>query len=318
MTEDAPPPPRRGVAGFVEALDAAVYRVEGALVTIISLVMTFTVFLDIVFRSFATGESQLAAKFVTVMGWFGASDPQALYPFLRDRVTPTVLVLTTFFTGWAVFVATRRRQRRPRPASHGIAAGALAVAGAWVFTQYVVKVPSKWVCASLLLAGSVAYLVVSARRKAWLGVAIAALVGGVGAWFCQYLPPQYIWSQELSLILLAWLAFLGASMATRAGKHIQVDALSRIMPRSLQPWTRALGLVATMLFCAYITYLSYEHVFGPRGDYGSGEIRPATRIPAWTIIMAALVAFGLMTLRFLGLAIDAIVHPRAPEREISH
>ncbi len=318
MTKDAPPPPRRGVAGLVAALDAGVYRVEGALVTIISLVMTFTVFLDIVYRSFATGESQLAAKLVTVFGWFGASDPQSLYPALRDHFTPAVLVLTTFFTGWAVFVATRRRQRRPRPVPHGIAAGALSVAGAWAFTQYVVKVPSKWVCASLLLAGCVAYLVVSARRQAWLGVVIAVLVGGVGAWFCQHLPPQYIWSQELSLILLAWLAFLGASMATRAGKHIQVDALSRIIPKAVQPWTRALGLVATMLFCAYITYLSYEHVFGPRGDYGSGEIRPATGIPAWTIITAALVSFGLMTLRFLALALDAIVNPRAPERELTH
>jgi TRAP-type C4-dicarboxylate transport system permease small subunit len=318
VTDDAPPPSRRGVAGLVGALDAGVYRVEGALVTIISLVMTFTVFLDIVFRAFATGESQLAAKLVTVMGWFGASDPQSMYPTLRDYVTPAVLVITTFFTGWAVFVATRRRQRRPRPVHLGVAAGALAVGGAWAFTRFVVQVPSKWVCASLLLAGCLAYLVVSARRKAWLGVGIAAVVGGVGAWFCQYLPPQYIWSQELSLILLAWLAFLGASMATRAGKHIQVDALSRIIPKALQPWSRALGLAATMLFCAYITYLSYEHVFGPRGDYGSGEIRPATRIPAWTIIMAALVSFGLMTLRFLGLALDALIHPRAPEREISH
>lgn len=318
MTDDAPPPSRRGVAGLVGALDAGVYRVEGALVTIISLVMTFTVFLDIVFRAFATGESQLAAKLVTVLGWFGASDPQSMYPTLRDVVTPAVLVVTTFFTGWAVFVATRRRQRRPRPVPHGVAAGALAVGGAWAFTRFVVQVPSKWVCASLLLAGCVAYLVVSARRKAWLGVAIAGVVGGVGAWFCQYLPPQYIWSQELSLILLAWLAFLGASMATRAGKHIQVDALGRVIPKALQPWTRALGLMATMLFCAYITYLSYEHVFGPRGDYGSGEIRPATRIPAWTIIMAALVSFGLMTLRFLGLTLDALIHPRAPERELSH
>ncbi|MEZ4466280.1 MAG: TRAP transporter small permease [bacterium] len=119
-------------------------------------------------------------------------------------------------------------------------------------------------------------------------------------------------------MLLAWMAFLGGSMATRMEKHIQVDALSRVIPKALRPWARAIGLLITTLFCGYMAILAYEHVFGAQGDFGSGEIRPATRIPAWTILLAAVVSFMLMTLRFLGKTIDAFLHPQVPEQKVSH
>ena len=108
-------------------------------------------------------------------------------------------------------------------------------------------------------------------------------------------------------------------MATRASRHIQVDALSKVLPGGAQPWARAIGLLVSTLFCAYLTFLAYEHIFSkPAGDFWTGEIRPATRLPAWIIILSALVSFGLMTLRFAALSIDAFVDRRLPEREISH
>jgi TRAP-type C4-dicarboxylate transport system permease small subunit len=168
----------------------------------------------------------------------------------------------------------------------------------------------------------------AATEQSRWDVILACLIG-VGGWYgCAVLPPEtvtggmklgYVWSQELSLILLAWVAFIGASMATRAGRHIQVDALSKILPASLRPWTRALGLLVSALFCAYLTYLAYEHLFSkPAGDYWTGEIRPATRLPAWIIILSALVSFGLMTARFGALCVDAFIDRKIPEQEVVH
>ncbi len=313
---DAVPP--RGLARAAAAVDAAVGRVEQWLVTIIALIMTGTVFLDIVYRSFASPESQLAQKLLKILVFCGLPPSETLYATLRDVGTPIILTLLAFLAGWAVLASAGRQQGTRRPAWQGLLAGVASVAGSYAFVRFVVAVPSRWVCLALLIVGCVAYLAYALRRGEWIGAILTLVIGAAGGWLCRLLPPQYIWSQELSLILLAWLAFIGASMATRATKHIQVEAFAKLIPTPLRPWMHALGLLVTTAFCVYITLLAWHHVFGPRGDFGSGEVRPATGMPGWTVIMSVLVAFSLMSLRFAARTVDACLHPKAPTAEIVH
>ena len=65
----------------------------------------------------------------------------------------------------------------------------------------------------------------------------------------------------------------------------------KVVPVSLRPWTRALGFGIATLFCGYLTYLAYRHVFGATGDFYGGEIG-MTRLPAWVIILSAVVSFA--------------------------
>lgn len=312
---DAQPAAPRGP---LQLVDDGIYRIERTFVTLAALLMTTTVTLDIIYRSFASGESQLATKLQTMLSWFGAEKTQTQYEFLRDWITPVLLIGVTFVAGWAVFGAVRRRRAQPTPASMGALVGLVTVAACWAFVQFVVRVPSVWVCISLLLAGCAVYLVHAVREQDWPGVALTVIVAALGSWGGSTLPQQYIWSQELSLILLAWMAFLGGSMATRAERHITVDALGRLIPKSIRPYSRALGLLVTAAFCMYMTYLSYEHVFGPAGDYAIGERRPSTQIPAWIIILSVIVAFVLMSVRFLARSIGAFLNPVLPDRELTH
>ncbi|MGK0359378.1 MAG: TRAP-type C4-dicarboxylate transport system permease small subunit [Bradymonadia bacterium] len=304
--------------GRLQLVDDGIYRIERTFVTLAALLMTTTVTLDIIYRSFASGESQLATKLQTMLGWFGQTKTQAQYEFLRDWVTPACLIGLTFIAGWAIFGAIRRRREQPPSVRLGALVGLASVAGACAFVQFVVKVPSVWVCISLLLLGCAVYVVHAAREQDWGGVALTVIIAALGSWGGTTLPEQYIWSQELSLILLAWMAFLGGSMATRAERHITVDALSRLIPKSIRPYSRALGLLVTAIFCMYMTYLSYEHVFGPAGDYVIGERRPSTQIPAWLIILSVIVAFVLMSARFLARSISAFLNPVLPDRELTH
>ncbi|MEZ4470051.1 MAG: hypothetical protein R3F60_04430 [bacterium] len=110
---EATSPAPTGVARVAGLLDDAVLRVEQAFVTLAALVMTATVTLDIIFRAFATEESTLARKLLTLLSVVGVERSDANYAILRDYGTPSILALLAFLCGWAAFAAGRRRKEQP-------------------------------------------------------------------------------------------------------------------------------------------------------------------------------------------------------------
>lgn len=318
MTEAGEPGAPAGERPLGERLDAALYRAEQALVTVASVAMTVTVFLDIVYRAFRSEESQIATRIVAVLGWFGVEVGDGARALLEGFVAPGILVALAFASGWGVAASTRRREGKPTSPQRGALWGAVAVVASWGFIQILLHVPSRWVCFGLLEIGCVAWAVTAWRGGSKGMLAVIVPLAALGGYGCTLLRKDYIWSQELSLILLAWVAFLGASMATRDRRHIIVDALGRATPAALAPWTRAIGLGITTLFCAYLTVLAYHHVFGEFGDLASGETRPATGIPAWAITVPFIIAFGTITLRFAASTVDAIRNPRGFDERLLH
>lgn len=306
------------LSGPLGQVDAALFAFEKAFVTIAGLVMTFTVTLGIIYRSFATDRSRIGELIAGLMTeGEGLPDPELLAS-INTTTVPIILALTAFGGGWGMYSARRRRVESPGPKWWGPIWGAVALGGGYAVTEFVVKVPSQWVSMTVLELGMVGYFVYSLKTGRMSGMIMAVVFGALGGWACTLLPEGYTWAEELSLILLAWMSFLGASMATRAQRHIVVDALSRIMPDKMGAYARAVGLMATALICLYVAALAYEAIFGPRGDLVSGEIRPATGLPAWTITASVVIAFGLMGLRFAAYSVAAFLNPTLPERQVSH
>lgn len=303
---------------LARVLDGSIYRIETALVTIAALVMTATVTLAIVHRSFSTQDSLLAKKLLVVFGWFGASQDASNLAFMTRWVSPPILALIVFFIGRSIYLTAARRRSLSPSRRQTTVAGLGSIVLAYGGLQIILNLSSQWVCSGLVVIGTLAWCFSSIKAGRYFDTVLSLILMVLGCWACTTLRPGYSWAQELSLILLAWMAFLGGSMATRAGRHIQVDALSKVVPVSLRPWTRALGFVIATLFCGYLTYLAYRHVFGATGDFYGGEIRPATRLPAWVIILSAVVSFGLMTVRFGAFSVDAFVNRKQPTRELTH
>lgn len=304
--------------GLLGTLDGALYAFEKAFVTVAGLVMTFTVTLGIIYRSFATPRSRIGELIAGIMTEGEGQPDPALLEQLNTTTVPIILALTAFACGWGMYAARRRRVDRPGPKWWGPIWGAVALIGAYGLIQFVVAVPSRWVTLTALEAGMLGYLAYSLKTGQRAGIALAILFGALGGWACTLLPEGYTWAEELALILLAWMAFLGASMATRVQRHIVVDALARAMPDKLAVYARALGLLITAVICLYVAALGYQAIFGPRGDLVSGEIRPATGLPAWTITASVAFAFAFMGARFLIYALHAFLHPSLPERQVSH
>jgi TRAP-type C4-dicarboxylate transport system permease small subunit len=109
------------------------------------------------------------------------------------------------------------------------------------------------------------------------------------------------WGDLILRNLVLWIGFIGATLATREGKHINIDAISRSLP----PLSRAMVEVCIHLFscfmCGLLTYASLKFV------KNEAEMGAATliNIPAWILEAILPLTFGLMVFRFALRAMNA-------------
>jgi C4-dicarboxylate transporter, DctQ subunit len=76
-----------------------------------------------------------------------------------------------------------------------------------------------------------------------------------------------MWSQELTLHLSAWMVLFGVSYGIKAGAHIGVDALVKIMPPATRKIISSVAVIACLVYCGLFSsgawvYLSKMHMIG--------------------------------------------------------
>lgn len=64
-----------------------------------------------------------------------------------------------------------------------------------------------------------------------------------------------IWAEELSQYLMVWIAFLGAGLAMREGRHVAVEMLQDALPPPLARSARVLVIFAILAFLATLVVL---------------------------------------------------------------
>lgn len=106
---------------------------------------------------------------------------------------------------------------------------------------------------------------------------------------------------------LLWLGLLGASLASRgAGRHIEIDILSRILPEPLSGMSRRLTDAFAAVVCGLLVHASFLFVMGER----EAGIEIAGVFPAWLFQIILPLGFALMGVRFLAAAITG--RPKEP------
>ncbi|UCF65814.1 MAG: TRAP transporter small permease [bacterium] len=104
-----------------------------------------------------------------------------------------------------------------------------------------------------------------------------------------------LWGDILLRHLVLWVGFVGASLATREEKHINVDVLTRLVSQNYVPFIQFLVNLAALVICFILAKASYVFL--------SFEIEAGTTlfldIPSWYIQIILPIGFGLIGLRFL-------------------
>jgi len=112
-----------------------------------------------------------------------------------------------------------------------------------------------------------------------------------------------LWGDIFLRHLVLWVGFVGASLATREEKHINIDLLTRLIPQRTVPFAKILIDVTSVIVCLVLAKAGWEFV--------SMEIEANTtvflNVPSWYFEIIIPVGFALIALRFIFKIIEQII-----------
>ncbi len=106
------------------------------------------------------------------------------------------------------------------------------------------------------------------------------------------------WADPLLRVLVLWVGLLGAVTASREGRQITVDVLSRLLP----PRPRAAAGAVTSLFTAGVAAVVAVHAARFVASERAFASVAFSGIPAWWLESVIPFAFVAIALRYLGVA----------------
>jgi len=72
--------------------------------------------------------------------------------------------------------------------------------------------------------------------------------------FRYFFQHPLVWSEELALVLMIWLTYLGSALLLATHEHISIDFLVELMPKAGQRWLAVVVAVLMIIFNIALTY----------------------------------------------------------------
>jgi TRAP-type C4-dicarboxylate transport system permease small subunit len=102
------------------------------------------------------------------------------------------------------------------------------------------------------------------------------------------------WGDPLLRNLVLWIGFIGATLATREGKHINIGVVSRWLPSLGKNVVALFTHLFSFFICCLLTYAALKFI---KNEIQMGN-RTFLDIPAWIPELILPATFVLMTFRF--------------------
>lgn len=161
-------------------------------------------------------------------------------------------------------------------------------------------------------AFSISVFVVIGLCGAMLAGVLGAVMGAgaFGWYFVAKAGPDYAWTSGLTGILLLVVGFLGASMATHEGKHIQIDAIRKNLKSHRFHLYNFLGEVVSLLFTAFLGLMAVRYIFH---TVESGERHPGSDLDVWVAVVPIGLSLLFICFRFSIRIVDSFTAWRRRE-----
>ncbi len=153
------------------------------------------------------------------------------------------------------------------------------------------------------------------RKPSWplslvIAAGIAAAVAGLVYLYAREYPGGFIWAQKLALVMMIWVALLGASMATYDRSHLALEMGEKLWPQKALPFVKALSHALTAGFCLICFYLSVNLILAQHKE--GHTITAVEWLPTWVAFLAMPYAFGAMAIRFLAQSATTVTGTAEP------
>jgi len=102
------------------------------------------------------------------------------------------------------------------------------------------------------------------------------------------------WGDSLVRYLVVWVGFIGAAIATKEGKHITIDVVSRWLTEPKNNYIHLISHFFSAAICGLLTLAAIKFILF-EAQMGSTAF---SKLPVWVPEIIIPVTFGLMTLRF--------------------
>lgn len=113
-----------------------------------------------------------------------------------------------------------------------------------------------------------------------------------------------LWGDVLLRHLVLWIGFLGASLATRENKHINVDVFSRLISQKKRHWVKRVTNLFSAFICALLSKAAYVFV----QDERAAGTTIFLDFPLWIFMLIIFIGFVCITFRFLLQVIEPIMN----------
>jgi TRAP-type C4-dicarboxylate transport system permease small subunit len=289
--------------GF-ERFDAQLYRLESGVITFALLAMSLPYFLKIVYEAVIAQRNFIDNFLLRMMHSGEGQAPSKLVNQVHGELTP--LLVAIGLTAISLGVARALDGHRHRALGHDESTAApwtvttalmtcAIAAGLVLFGWLVVNTPSYIACALLYLVALTLF-----GRRAW---SRGQIVSYIIAWtllslpiiaLISRIPEQYAWVYDLCKILIMYIGFIGASMASREQKHIALKFGRKLWPRGGQRALEVLSLSVWLAFDLLLLVLA-GHLF--EVQWSSGSTLPILPIAEYHITLPVVLSFALMSMR---------------------
>lgn len=113
----------------------------------------------------------------------------------------------------------------------------------------------------------------------------------------------YMWAEELTLHLSAWMVLFGVSYGIKVGSHIGVDALVKIMPSAARRVISSIAVIACLVYCGLFmqgswVYLTKIHMIGIEME--------DLPVPKWLAHSILFISMVLMAIRLIILLYNVV------------
>ncbi len=102
------------------------------------------------------------------------------------------------------------------------------------------------------------------------------------------------WTEEVSIYMMIWGAFLGGGIGLAKGKHIAITMFYNMMPTILKKFINVIKVSIVLFYIFFLVYYGYFYA-----QTGWTIISPATRIPSFWVFIAIPIGGILMLLQLL-------------------